>query len=362
MWRSLVRSVLRFERYIYGTLRNPSLFTVFHHSEYVIKRWDIRSAAIKKVHSPLPSRIVPWSKSKVVLLGKLASFSFSAKPFTPTLSLLTLSHPFSNVYYFHFIQIMSTYGAFSFSQKVYRIKNEMLCEISVSKWQCHEIYLCFFSYLVKLATVTLEATRLFQHCNLTSRASSLSKHPHLHQNYEQWIRINKDTVMFFSINRNVLEIFIITPSSYQHLYSLQTSVNWIEQWQMQLACWTQIPALHWLWPALYQRKILRPKPSNLSSNNNNVAPCFLAVEAVIASLITVDWTSLNKKPMLLLRMPSSKLRYTRYRFEYGMMQALLTPCLDRNGSDQTTLKQWSLDLNVVISHITKSAGNTTLLH
>ncbi|KAI8641824.1 peptidase family M41-domain-containing protein [Parasitella parasitica] len=57
---------------------------------------------------------------------------------------------------------MSTYGAFSFSQK--------------------------------LATVTSEATRLFQHCNLTSRAPSISKHAHLHHNYEQWIQMNKETL------------------------------------------------------------------------------------------------------------------------------------------------------------------------
>jgi hypothetical protein len=49
----------------------------------------------------------------------------------------------------------------------------------------------------KLATVTSEATRLFQHCNITSRAHSLktaSRAPTLCQNYEQWIRNNRNTV------------------------------------------------------------------------------------------------------------------------------------------------------------------------
>ncbi|GAA5795067.1 hypothetical protein HPULCUR_000418 [Helicostylum pulchrum] len=50
-----------------------------------------------------------------------------------------------------------------------------------------------FSFTQKLATVTSEATRLFQHCNITSRAG-LSKSPALVKNYEQWIRLNKNTL------------------------------------------------------------------------------------------------------------------------------------------------------------------------
>lgn len=44
--------------------------------------------------------------------------------------------------------------------------------------------------------VTSEATRLFQHCNITSRGG-LSKSPALVKNYEQWIRLNKETVREF---------------------------------------------------------------------------------------------------------------------------------------------------------------------
>lgn len=45
---------------------------------------------------------------------------------------------------------------------------------------------------LKLATVTGEATRLFQHCNITSRAG-LTPSPLL-KNYDQWKRLNKSTV------------------------------------------------------------------------------------------------------------------------------------------------------------------------
>ncbi|KAG2234897.1 hypothetical protein INT48_000324, partial [Thamnidium elegans] len=44
-----------------------------------------------------------------------------------------------------------------------------------------------------LATVTSEATRLFQHCNITSRAG-LTKSTALVKNYEQWIHLNKNTL------------------------------------------------------------------------------------------------------------------------------------------------------------------------
>ncbi|KAI7897258.1 peptidase family M41-domain-containing protein [Mucor mucedo] len=49
-----------------------------------------------------------------------------------------------------------------------------------------------FSLTQKLATVTGEATRLFQHCNITSRAG-LTPSPLL-KNYDQWIRLNKSTL------------------------------------------------------------------------------------------------------------------------------------------------------------------------
>lgn len=261
------------------------------------------------VHSSLAhSSLV---KKKGGATRKLASFSFSAQPLYRHFPFSPSHIPFSNVYFFFFFSYTNYEHIWSFFVFTKGIWKEMLLQNQRFKmtmsWD-----LLMLLYLVKLATVTLEATRLFQHCNLTSRASSLSKHPHLHHNYEQWIQMNKDTVMFFSIDYLLLWIFITTSSSYQHLYSLQTSVNWIEQRLMQLACWKQIPASHWTWPVLYQRKILRLKRSNLS-NNNNIAPYFLVVEAVTASLITDDWTSLSKKPMLLQPMHLSKPHYTRYR-------------------------------------------------
>lgn len=87
--------LIRFEisKGIHRTLRNPSLFTVFQYSEYVIKRWEAQCCDIKKKWSILPSRIVPWSKSKVVLLGNLRVFLFQHNPYTDTFPSHPLTHP-----------------------------------------------------------------------------------------------------------------------------------------------------------------------------------------------------------------------------------------------------------------------------
>ncbi|KAI7906708.1 peptidase family M41-domain-containing protein [Cokeromyces recurvatus] len=65
------------------------------------------------------------------------------------------------------------------------------------------------SFTHKLASITSEATCLFQHCNITSRQPFLKTshlQPQLCQNYEQWIQLNKETLPASILNSNLTQL------------------------------------------------------------------------------------------------------------------------------------------------------------
>lgn len=163
--------LIRFEisKGIHRTLRNPSLFTVFYYSEYVIKRWEAQCCDKKKmVHSSLAhSSLV---KKKGGATRKLASFSFSAQPLYRHFPFSPSHIPFSNVYFFFFFiyKLWAHMELFRFHKRYLErnafaksaFQNDNVMRLTYASLPCQACYCNFRSYTT-LSALQPYVTRIF---------------------------------------------------------------------------------------------------------------------------------------------------------------------------------------------------------